>query len=85
MSYTERPPSSHDRSTGSNTSDVLIELMRAISEPGAIHPALAAAVREQAFAVHEFGRLRLRGTAFDGRLFAIEEWTTPALRALSLV
>lgn len=68
-----------------DSDEVLAELVRVLVAPGGIHPGLAAQVVEQATALREPAAERLRGTAFDGRLFAAEGVTAPLVRRGVLV
>lgn len=69
----------------SESDEVLAELMEALGDPGCINPALAASVTAQARSLREVRSRRLRGTAFDGRLFATEEAAPPHVRVRTLV
>jgi len=83
MSYTAGHPSVSD--VGSDTDQVLAELIEVLRAPGCIHPGLAAMVSAHASSLREHERRRLRGTAFDGRLFTIEEAVPPQVRPRTLV
>lgn len=82
MSYTAGHPAFSDVDGSDRVLAELIEVLRA---PGCIHPGLAAMVTAHASSLREHGRRRLRGTAFDGRLFTIEEAVPPQVRLRVLV
>lgn len=83
MSYTAGHPTVSD--VDSDTDQVLAELIDVLRVPGCIHPGLAAMVTVHASSLREHGRRRLRGTAFDGRLFTTEEAAPPHVRLRMLV